>query len=157
MESQLQILSESLDKKLEVLREIQEYNIQQEKAFSADEVDMGSFDEAIAEKERLIEKVTALDSGFEMLYEKLAQELEGNRERYQTQIKTLQEKISKVMEMSVAVQAQEARNKKLIEQYFGKERQNLQQSRRHSAAAYQYYRNLNAAGTAEPRFMDRKK
>ena len=36
MESQLTILSESLDKKLEVLQKIQEYNKRQEEIFSAE-------------------------------------------------------------------------------------------------------------------------
>ena len=35
MESQLTILSESLDRKLEVLQKIQEYNKRQEEVFSA--------------------------------------------------------------------------------------------------------------------------
>ena len=38
MESQLTILSESLDRKLEVLQKIQEYNKRQEEVFSADHV-----------------------------------------------------------------------------------------------------------------------
>ena len=40
MENQLTILSESLDKKLEVLQKIREYNKRQEEIFSAEEVDM---------------------------------------------------------------------------------------------------------------------
>lgn len=157
MESQLQILSESLDRKLEVLREIQEYNQRQEKAFSAETVDMDGFDEAVAEKDRLIEKLSLLDAGFETMYEKLAKELEGNRDKYQIQIKELQEKISKVMEMSVLIQTQEARNKKLVEQFFNRERRNLQQSRKHSAAAYNYYKNLSGANIESSQFLDSKK
>ena len=38
MENQLTILSESLDKKLEVLQKIREYNKRQEEIFSAEEV-----------------------------------------------------------------------------------------------------------------------
>ena len=40
MENQLTILSESLDKKLEVLQKIREYNKRQEEIFSAEKVDM---------------------------------------------------------------------------------------------------------------------
>ena len=40
MENQLIILSESLDKKLEVLQKIQDYNKRQEEIFSAENVDM---------------------------------------------------------------------------------------------------------------------
>ena len=114
MENQLTILSESLDKKLEVLQKIREYNKRQEEIFSAEKVDMSLFDDAVEEKQRLIDEVVRLDEGFEILYEKLAKELEGNRQRYAVQIKELQAKVAKVTELSVSVQAQEARNKKLV-------------------------------------------
>ena len=115
MENQLTILSESLDKKLEVLQKIREYNKRQEEIFSAEKVDMSLFDDAVEEKQRLIDEVVRLDEGFEILYEKLAKELEGNRQRYAAQIRELQAKVAKVTELSVSVQAQEARNKKLVE------------------------------------------
>ena len=75
MENQLTILSESLDKKLEVLQKIREYNKRQEEIFSAEKVDMSLFDDAVEEKQRLIDEVVRLDEGFEILYEKLAKEL----------------------------------------------------------------------------------
>ena len=109
MESQLTILSESLDKKLEVLQKIQEYNKRQEEVFSAEKVDMSLFDDAVEEKQRLIDEVVRLDDGFEIMYEKLARELEGNRQRYAAQIRELQAKVAKVTELSVSAQAQEAR------------------------------------------------
>ena len=61
MENQLTILSESLDKKLEVLQKIREYNKRQEEIFSAEEVDMSLFDDAVEEKQRLIDEVVHLD------------------------------------------------------------------------------------------------
>ena len=100
MENQLTILSESLDKKLEVLQKIREYNKRQEEIFSAEEVDMSLFDDAVEEKQRLIDEVVHLDEGFEIMYEKLARELEGNRERYAAQIRELQKKVSRVTELS---------------------------------------------------------
>ena len=75
MESQLTILSESLDRKLEVLQKIQEYNKRQEEVFSAEKVDIRQFDAAVEEKQHLIDEVVRLDDGFEILYEKLAKEL----------------------------------------------------------------------------------
>ena len=56
MESQLTILSESLDRKLEVLQKIQEYNKRQEEVFSAEKVDIRQFDAAVEEKQHLIDE-----------------------------------------------------------------------------------------------------
>lgn len=157
MESQLTILSESLDKKLEVLRKIQEYNRRQEEVFSAEKVDMSLFDDAVEEKQRLIDEVVRLDDGFEIMYEKLARELEGNRQRYAAQIRELQAKVAEVTELSVSVQAQEARNKKLIESYFAKERANIGQRRKSARSAFDYYKSMSSTGYAQPQMYDSKK
>ena len=150
MENQLTILSESLDKKLEVLQKIREYNKRQEEIFSAEKVDMSLFDDAVEEKQRLI------DEGFEILYEKLAKELEGNRQRYAAQIRELQAKVAKVTELSVSVQAQEARNKKLVENYFARERAGIGQRRKNAKSAFDYYKSMSGAGYVPPQMYDNK-
>jgi len=156
MENHLTILSESLDRKLEVLEDIQAYNLKQEKAFSEDEPDMDSFDEALEEKEDLIVRLEKLDEGFELLYERIKQQLEENRSAYADQIRILQDKIKKVTDLSISIQAQEARNKKLIEDYFRKAKSGIKQNRQGSKAAYDYYKNMTGAAFNSPQFMDSK-
>lgn len=148
MESQLSILQESLTKKRQVLLEIQEYNRRQEEVFTAQEVDMSLFDEAIEEKGRLIEQLTQLDDGFETMYQKLARELENNRERYAPQIRTLQEQIREITDLGISIQAQEARNKALIENYFSRERKNMHKSLQNSTKAYKFYKNMSGLNAA---------
>lgn len=150
MESQLSILQESLAAKCQVLLEIQEYNRKQEAVFLSDEVDMALFDEAIEEKERLIQKLNVLDNGFEAMYEKLEKELQGNREKYAAQIRILQQQVKEITDLGISIQAQEARNKSLIENYFSRERTNMHKNLKNSARAYKFYKNmsgLNAAGS----------
>lgn len=65
MENQLTILSESLDRKLQVLQDIRKYNEQQEQSFLSETIKLEDFDEAIEEKGRLIERLNKLDEGFE--------------------------------------------------------------------------------------------
>ncbi len=154
MENPLMILSESLDKKLQVLQEIQEYNQKQEQSFLGETMDLEGFDAAVEEKGRLIERVNQLDEGFELLYERLADELNRNREKYRTQIRELQEKVRRVTDLSVSIQAQEQRNKKLVEQYFAREREHIRQERRNSKAAYDYYRRMSGASYTEPMHLD---
>lgn len=156
MENQLSILSESLDEKIKVLEEIQEYNLRQEQAFKNGEADLSAFDEAVEEKGRLIERLVRLDEGFEILYAKLAEQLQGNREKYASQIKELQGKISKVTEMGVTIQAQEARNKKLVEDYFARAKAGVRQNRQSSRVAYDYYKNMRGADFTQAHFMDSK-
>lgn len=143
MESQLSILQESLAAKRQVLLEIQEYNRKQEAVFMAEEVDMSLFDDAIEEKGRLIQKLSKLDDGFEVMYQKLARELQDNRERYAGQIRILQQQIKEVTDLGISIQAQEARNKSLIESYFSRERRNMHRTLQNSAKAYSFYKSMS--------------
>lgn len=154
----LTLLEESLQKKLQVMAEIQQYNLKQQEIFQSDNVDIDRFDEYVEEKGNLIEKLTALDNGFESLYVKVSKELgNGGREKYKDQIERLRQLVTEVTETSVTIQAQEARNKKLIEDFFRKEREGIRMGRQSSKAAYDYYKNMNRSSVVPPQFMDSKK
>lgn len=157
IENYLDILEESLKKKMQVLSRIQEYNERQREIFQSEPVNMDDFDSYVEEKGVLIGQLNSLDEGFETLYAKLAEELKGNREKYAVRIRTLQALVTRVTEMSVTVQAQEARNKKLIEDYFSKERSGIRKGRKSSKAAYDYYKNMSKTSVTPPRMMDEKK
>ncbi len=154
MKNYLGVLEESLHKKLQLLDKIQMYNEAQCQVFSSDNVQVEKFDVYIDEKGKLIEEVLKLDEGFETLYANLSEQLKNNRNQYAEQIKNLQNLVKQVTEKSVAVQAQEARNKVLIESYFAKEKEQIGQGRRSSAVAYNYYANVNKAVRSQPQFMD---
>ena len=156
-ENYLNVLEESLQKKLQVMAKIQDYNLRQQEIFRSENVELEKFDEYVAEKGALIDEVTALDSGFETLYAKVSADLAENRDKYADQIKRLQELVSRVTEESVSIQAQEARNKKLVEDYFSRERTNIGRNRRSSKAAYDYYKSMSQTNVVPPQFMDDKK
>ena len=153
----LTLLEESLQSKLQVMDEIQQYNLRQQEIFQSEEVDLDRFDEYVEEKGNLIEKLSSLDNGFERLYAKVAKELADNRDQYKDQIKRLQELVTKVTETSVTIQAQEARNKKLIEDFFQRARDGIRNDRKTSKAAYDYYKNMSKSSVVLPQFMDKKK
>lgn len=157
MGNYLNILEESLRRKLDILDEIQAYNDKQYESFSAEEVDMDGFDAAIEEKGRLIEELTKLDEGFETLYANIAKQLQQDKEKYAAQIKTLQELVRRVTEKSVSIQASEARNKALVEKYFAREKSQIKEGRVSSKVAYGYYQNLNKAALESNRGFDLKK
>lgn len=144
MESQLSILQDSLTAKRQVLLEIQEYNRKQEAVFTAEEVDISLFDEAIEEKGRLIDRLTQLDDGFDVMYQILARELENNRERYADQIRAIQQQIKEITDLGVSIQAQEARNKSLVEKFFSRERKGMRKSLQNSAKAYNFYKSMSS-------------
>lgn len=153
----LTLLEESLRRKLQVMEEIQKYNMRQQEIFQSGEVDIDKFDEYVAEKGVLIDKLTALDSGFEKLYAKVSEELHGSREQYADQIRTLQGLVTQVTDRSVDIQAQEARNKKLVEDFFRRERDGIKIGRKSTKAAIGYYKTMSKTAVVAPQFMDSKK
>lgn len=153
----LSILEDSLKKKLEVLKQICEVNEAQTEILKEESVDLEAFDRTVDEKDLYINELTKLDEGFELLYDKVKQELIGNKQKYADQIRSLQELITQITESSVSIQAQEARNKALVENCFRKERQNLGQSRKNSQAVYGYYQNMNNIKGTQSQFLDKKK
>lgn len=153
----LNILEDSLKKKIEVLKQISEINDAQTEVLKGESADLEAFDQMMEEKDQYIDELTKLDEGFESLYDNVKQELIGNRQKYADQIKRLQELITQITDKSVSIQAQEARNKALVENCFKKKRQDLGNSRKNSQAAYGYYQNMNNMKGVQPQFMDKKK
>lgn len=156
-ESYLDVLEQSLVEKLKVLDSIQEYNIRQEALFRSENPSLAEFDSYVAEKGQLIERIAKLDEGFEILYESVARELQDNRASYTEQIKRMQDLVTQVVEKGVAVETQEQRNKKLVEEYFARERTGIRKGRLSSKAAYDYYKTMNKSNVVAPQFMDSKK
>ena len=156
MENYLLILQDSLVKKLRVLEQLEVCNQKQEAALSREAVSLEEFDGLTEEKGLLIENLQKLDNGFEQLYERVKAQLEANKDAHQMEINNMKELIRQITEKSVSLQAQEARNKALVEKFFAKERGQLKQGRLGSKAAMNYYSNMNRMGVNTPQVIDEK-
>lgn len=157
MSSYLNVLEESLKKKLIVLDRIGAASNAQGELLKEEKLNTEKFDLLVAEKDACIEELEKLDEGFEALYDRIKEELLKNRELYAEQIKRLQALIAEITDKNVAVQAQEARNRDAVAAYFKREKQALGQSRKSSKAAYGYYRSMDKAIREDASYMDMKK
>lgn len=156
MENYLLILQDSLVKKLRVLEQLEVCNQKQETALSKEPVSLEEFDGLTEEKGQLIERLQKLDNGFEQLYNRVKTQLEAEKDAHHLEISNLKELIRRITEKSVSLQAQEARNKILVEKFFTKERGQLKQGRLGSKAAMNYYSNMNRMGVNAPQVIDEK-
>lgn len=157
MKSYLQILQDSLDKKLQMLVKIEEKSLEQSAMLKNQEVDLVAVDTNMDEKAELIEKVLSIDNGFESIYEKIREQLISNKEQYKDEIKTIKTLIEKVTEKSASIQAIEARNKAQMEVVFNSQKKSLQGKRNAMSVARDYYQNMNNVKHVSPQFLDRKK
>lgn len=155
MENYLEILTDSLKKKSKVLDEIMQYNSDQENLLRQESISLEELDANMELKDGLVQKLVQLDDGFETLYERIKEQLLTQKDQYKAQIGQMQELISQITEKSVSIQAQEARNKGMIENYFARERGQLRQSRQVSKAAYGYYKSMSNGVSSQ--LLDQKK
>ena len=153
----LDMLEDSLIKKLEILDKItQENEIQREILTEVNEDDQDAFDKTVDRKAELIDQLELLDEGFQTLFDNIKAEVTGNKDAYRDQIKRLQDLIRQVSDKSASIEASEHRNKRLAEQYFSGLRQKMNNSRQSSAVAFNYYRNMNNFKDIPPQFLDQK-
>lgn len=160
MEKQyLTIMEDSLRRKEEILDEIIQKNKEQTALLNDSDMKWEDFDENANRKMELIEEMQRLDDGFEELFERVRSELDSpdGRKKYADSIKAMQQRISAITEKSMSIQAQEARNKQLVEQYFSKAREKIRSGRTSSKAAMDYYKNMSQTSFAQSHFLDSKK
>lgn len=157
MDNYLSVLEDSLKKKLQILDELTDYTMQQQELLKVEELDYEAFDRLVDQKDPLIQRIMELDQGFETVYDRIKEQLLGNKEQYAAQIKALQSLIGELTDKCVKLQTMEQRNKSAIEQQFRKSREKIRKGRQNKQAALNYYKNMNNANYVPPQFLDDKK
>lgn len=156
-ETYIEIMLQSLNKKLQVLDAIIEQNIRQKEILENPKAPVEEFDATVEAKTALIEQMQQLDSGFEKLFERVSEELAGHKEDYAEAIRTMQSCIRRITDKSMEIQAQEARNKDLMIRKFAYVKESAKSVRTNSKIANQYYKNMMKLNYVSPQFMDNKK
>ncbi|MGN0412692.1 MAG: flagellar protein FliT, partial [Lachnospiraceae bacterium] len=82
MDTYLQMLKESLDKKIEILNQILQYEEQQQEMVKQENFDYEAFDKSVNEKVVLVDQIEALDDGFEKVYDRIRSDLLLNKDKY---------------------------------------------------------------------------
>lgn len=154
--SYLDLMIDSLNKKVHILEKIEEVNIRQKRIVSDTKFDMEELDATVSDKGRYIEEINKLDDGFETLYERIKEELQNNKSQYTEQISIMQKLIRRVVELSASIEADEKRIKAEVDKQFSKVKQAVKETRKNSRAVSNYYKNMTKLDS-EPQFMDKKK
>lgn len=153
----IDIMIQSLERKIQVLDHIIEVNIRQENILEDKRASVDEFDKSVEEKATLIEQLQQLDSGFEKLYARVEEELKTKKEDYTASIKKMQSLIRKITDKSMEIQVQEARNKDLMIRRITYVKDTAKSLRTNSKIANQYYKNMMKLNYVDPQFMDNKK
>lgn len=151
------IMIQSLNKKIQVLKEISKLNVLQKELLEDEKADAEAFDKTVEDKSKLIQQLEQLDSGFDKLFERVREELQEHKEAYKDKIATMQTCIRKITDLSMELQTQEARNKDLMTRKFVSVRQKAKIVRTNTKVANQYYQNMMQINYVDPQFLDNKK
>lgn len=156
-QSGAQILLQSLEKKNELLDRMIAQNRAQEQILKQEEFDMDAFDEAIDQQAACVEELDKLDRGFEAVYDRVREELIGNKDRYRNEIARMKEQIQQITDKIVTLNAGNMRNKMLAENQFKKRQNAIGTGMSKNRVAKNYYNSMNNLNYVSPQFYDNKK
>ena len=152
----MDMLVECLEKKNQILDSLTAINKKQTELIQNEDFSLVEFDKCVDEKGVLIDNILKLDSGFEGLYNKVGKYVADNPSEYKSQLSKMQKLITEITEKSVSIQAEEERNKALIESRFSRERNRIKSGRSQSRVAMDYYNNMNKLNHVDSQFWDKK-
>ena len=157
MDTYLNMLQDSLKKKLDILNRIMEYQKAESDMLKEEGMEMEAFDKSITEKVVLAESIDSLDDGFEQVYDRIREEMINHKEKYAAQIRVMQDLIAEISEKSVLIQAEENRLRLEVDNFAKRESAALRQRRDSGKAARNYYNNMKKLNYVGSQFMDKKK
>ena len=152
----MDMLVECLEKKNQILDKLTILNKSQTMLIQNEDFSLNEFDKCVEEKGILIDNILKLDSGFEGLYNKVGKIVADNPTEYKEQLSKMQKLIMEITEKSVSIQAEEERNKVLIESRFNREKNRIKSGRSSSRVAMDYYNNMNKLNHVDSQFWDKK-
>lgn len=156
-QSGAQILLQSLEKKNALLDQMIRQNSVQENILKQDEFDMDAFDEAIDQQSAYVDELDRLDRGFEAVYDRLREDIVGNKDRYRDEILRMKEQIQQITDKIVTLNAGNMRNKMLAENQFKKKKHEIGSGVSKNRVATNYYNSMNNLHYVSPQFYDNKK
>jgi len=160
MEDYLRIMIDSLNKKSDYLTDIIEKNQLQEKCIQGkdySEIDWDAFNLLVTEKEILIDRINTMDEGFQSLYDRIKDQIEGNKDKYKSEIEYMQQLIRKVTDQGVEIRTGEERNRRQIEVIMGARKEIIRGKRNSLKVAQSYYQSMHGQAMDDLSMMDKKK
>lgn len=157
MTNELQMLIESLKKKIGIMDNILLASKEQEKLANSTEFDSERFDELFDQKDVLLKEMGELDQGFDATFSRIRDELLDNKEKYRDEILQLQQLIRATVDRGAEISATETRTKDSLSNVMKRQKQDLAKRKVSSKTVMDYYKTSSQLNHVEPFFMDQKK
>ncbi len=151
------IMQESLERKKRYLNEILELTKEQERLAHETKFNEEAFGEAIDKKEILINNINEIDKGFTAIYDKVRSEILENKDLYAKELKCMQNLIKDCVDLGMAIEVLEERNRASLEQVFKVGFKGINKVKKSKKVADKYYKSMANGVVNDSILYDRKK
>lgn len=152
----IRMMIDVLEKKKVHLNNLFNLTKEQESLLKEEEFNESEFSLLVEKKNGNLRKLEETDSGFQSLYNRVAEEMKENKEQYKEQILTMQKLILEVTDLGVKLTALENKNRAALEAKLQGKKQNIRQFKVSRQTADKYYKNMIGMQTGASYFMDKK-
>lgn len=153
----LELLIQSLKKKLLLLNRITVLNQDQKEILQDENAEPDALDINVRDKDDLVRQIVALDAGFNEVYAHIKDLMERDHGAYETQLDEMRELIRRIMEKDASVRADEQRNYKLAQQKFADVKKQVREMKASQKMVNSYYQNMMRQKPGDAMFLDNKK
>lgn len=153
----LDVLIQSLRKKLVLLNRISILNQEQREILQDEEAAPDVFDINVRDKGDLVDQIVALDAGFDEVYAHIKDLMERDHSAYEDQLEQMRELIRQVMAKDASVRAEEQRNYELAQRKFANVKKQVREVKASRKMVNSYYQNMMSQKPGDAMFLDNKK
>lgn len=153
----LELLIQSLKKKLLLLNRISVFNQEQREILLDENAAPDTFDINVRDKDDIVRQIVMLDAGFDEVYSHIKELMERDHSAYEEQLEEMRGLIRQIMAKDASVRAEEQRNYKLAQQKFATVKKQVREVKASQKMVNSYYQNMMKQSRYQPQFMDRKK
>lgn len=153
----LELLIQSLKKKLLLLNQIIVLNQQQKEMLMDENLDPDTLDVNVREKDELISQVTQLDDGFDEVYAHIADLMKKKHSDYEEELDRMRELIRQIMAKDASIRTDEQRNYELAQKKFARVKKQIREVKTSQKMVNRYYQNMMQQRQADIQYMDNKK
>lgn len=109
------------------------------------------------EKVEQLAELDKVDEGFQRVYERVKEEFADNKYKYEEEIKIMQGLIKTISDFTAKIQAQEIRNKQLMDLYIQRKKQEVRAFKVNHRSASTYTSHLADRTSGQSYFFDGRK
>lgn len=151
------VMITALRKKVEILERLEQAVFTETNVLKKSQVTIEEIEATEDDKAKALEELEKADEGFEQVYNRVKDELQSDRFKYEEEIKTMQGLIRTITDCTTKIQAQEIRNKQLMEYFLQAKKNEVRAFKRKYNATAQYTSHLPNRETGRSYFLDNKK